>query len=117
METLKRIPDKLELLLTKEAKIRKQLVDIRSKINAIKHYRKKIKAPLNLSLKRDMIKKYNLEVGQKFNNEITGEGQITEIGFRGTDCGIYYLNNNCTKRNFAELGGIKFKTITQTRLT
>ena len=52
METLKRIPDKLELLLTKEVKIRKQLVDIRSKINAIKHYRKKIKAPLNLSLKR-----------------------------------------------------------------
>jgi len=116
MISIKIQPDKLDLLLTEEAKLRQQLVDVRYKINSIKCYRKKKNLPLNTSLLNQMIEKYNLQIGQKFNNEITGEGEIIEIGCKNNDLGFYYLNKNCIKKSFAELGGIKFKTITQTRI-
>lgn len=116
MQKVKVIPDKYEILLNKEAKLLSQLRDVRYKLNNIKTYRKKQKMPLNIGLLNRTIEKYQLQVGQKFNNDITGEGTITEIGFRRNDCGIYFVNQIGGKKYFAELGGIKFKTITETRL-
>ena len=49
------------------------------------------------------------------NNNVVNYSIIT-FKHENNDLGFYYLNKNCIKKSFAELGGIKFKTITQTRI-
>ena len=71
MISIKIQPDKLDLLLTEEAKYLKKVRAIREKIYNLKVYRDKIKSIENPQIIKDIVSKYNVKEGQIFDIDTT----------------------------------------------
>ena len=118
MISIKIQPDKLDLLLTEEAKYLKKVRAIREKIYNLKVYRDKIKSIENPQIIKDIVSKYNVKEGQIFDNEIVGEGKILNVAYRkyNRTYGIYFILKGYKIKQFAQLNSTKFNAIVNSRI-